>query len=44
VVNPENHPGDHRKEQQDQGEARVHELRVKTMERYEPLLRRLAKE
>ncbi|MFI7744624.1 hypothetical protein [Kocuria rhizosphaericola] len=36
--------GDDREQEQDPGEARVQQLITKTMERYDRLLRRLAKE
>ena len=43
-MSTEDLPGDNRKDEQDQGEARVEQLITKTLKRYERLLRRLAKE
>ncbi len=43
-MSAEDIPDDNREEEQDPGEVRVGQLITKTLERYERLLRRLAKE
>ncbi|WP_276607363.1 hypothetical protein [Kocuria sediminis] len=43
-MSAENPSGDDREQEPNPGEARVQQLTAKTLERYERLLRRLAKE